>query len=143
MMVEIPLAGALGWCAVRLYKNRETLRPGALDRFIAAALVCSPLLMPFYFDYDLLLLAVPAALVAADLIREASPDKRVLRTFCGLYIVSFAAIPISGATNIQPTTIVLTLLAGQLVMRAMDVRMRETAKPVSSQTGDQVRAMAA
>ena len=29
------------------------------DRLIAATIVATPLLMPFYFDYDLLLLSVP------------------------------------------------------------------------------------
>lgn len=39
------------------------------DRLIAATVAATPLLMPFYFDYDLLLLAVPAVLVAGELMR--------------------------------------------------------------------------
>jgi hypothetical protein len=42
------------------------------DRLIAAAVVAMPLVMPFYFDYDLLLLAIPAVLVAAERMRSAS-----------------------------------------------------------------------
>lgn len=41
------------------------------DRLIAAAVAAMPLVMPFYFDYDLLLLAVPAVLYAAERVRSA------------------------------------------------------------------------
>ena len=41
------------------------------DRGIAAAIVCTPLLTPFYFDYDLLLLSVPAVLFAAEVLAAA------------------------------------------------------------------------
>ncbi len=40
------------------------------DRLIAAAICAMPLLMPFYFDYDLLLLAVPATLYAAERVQR-------------------------------------------------------------------------
>ena len=39
------------------------------DRLIAAAIAATPLLMPFYFDYDQLLLAIPAVLLAAEWLR--------------------------------------------------------------------------
>ncbi len=122
LLIEIPLSAALLWCAVRLYQFRHSLADGALDRFIAASLVCSPLLMPFYFDYDLLLLAVPATLLAADALRLPLPNRRLPLTLAALYIVAFVAIPIANATNMQPTTVVLTLLATQLVARAMNVQ---------------------
>src|SRR2546430_4183331 len=49
--------------AAALWKSsRRTASP---DRAIAATIAAMPLLMPFYFDYDLLLLAVPATLYAA------------------------------------------------------------------------------
>jgi hypothetical protein len=118
LSIEIPLAAALLWCAVRMYRFRPALSEGALDRFIAATLVCSPLLMPFYFDYDLLLLAIPATLIAVEALRTHALDRRVLLTFSALYIVTFVAIGIANATNMQPTTVVLMLLAGQMVARA-------------------------
>ena len=43
------------------------------DRVIAATIAATPLLMPFYFDYDQLLLAVPAVLLAADMLRQRDP----------------------------------------------------------------------
>ncbi len=41
------------------------------DRLISAAIIAMPLLMPFYFDYDLLLLAVGVVVLAADMQRTA------------------------------------------------------------------------
>ena len=43
-------------------------RAGSRDRLIAATLATMPLLMPFYFDYDLLLLAVPGVLIAGEVL---------------------------------------------------------------------------
>ena len=42
-----------------------------LERAIACTIIATPLMMPFYFDYDLLLLSVPAALLAGELIALA------------------------------------------------------------------------
>jgi hypothetical protein len=42
------------------------------DRLIAATIATMPLLMPFYFDYDLLLLAVPAVLFAGEMLLRNS-----------------------------------------------------------------------
>jgi hypothetical protein len=51
------------------FKGRGTaLHPWRRDRFIAATIAATPLLMPFYFDYDLLLLAAPAVLLAREIV---------------------------------------------------------------------------
>ncbi|HEX4123233.1 MAG TPA: glycosyltransferase family 87 protein, partial [Tepidisphaeraceae bacterium] len=42
----------------------------ARDRLISAAIAATPLLMPFYFDYDQLLLAIPAVLLAGEWLRR-------------------------------------------------------------------------
>ena len=47
------------------------------DRLIAAAIASMPVLMPYYMDYDLLLLAVPAILLAAEWIREPAAIRPV------------------------------------------------------------------
>ena len=44
------------------------------DRLITATIVSTPLLMPFYFDYDQLLLAIPGVLFAIELL--TSPAER-------------------------------------------------------------------
>ncbi|MCC6421942.1 MAG: DUF2029 domain-containing protein [Phycisphaerales bacterium] len=62
----LTLSGGLGltlWRYLRNHSNQNNLQ---LDRIIAATIVTSPLLMPFYFDYDLLLLAIPATLLASE-----------------------------------------------------------------------------
>lgn len=57
----IALLGALTWSWLRM-------RAGIIsrERLLAIAMLATPVLMPFYFDYDLLLLAVPATLVARE-----------------------------------------------------------------------------
>jgi len=57
-----------GMLAQIVWQARKTTRESAIsiDHLIAATIAATPLLMPFYFDYDLLLLAVPAVLYARD-----------------------------------------------------------------------------
>jgi len=52
--------------AKAIWPVRKTARPTAdsVDRLIAATIAATSLLMPFYYDYDLLLMAVPAVLSA-------------------------------------------------------------------------------
>jgi hypothetical protein len=65
---EIAAALALTtWRYLRGPQNQSTR-----DRLIAAAIVSMPMLMPYYMDYDLLLLAVPAVLFAAEWVRDPS-----------------------------------------------------------------------
>ena len=68
----------------RLAKKCRDVNPSVTrDRLIAATIAAMPLLMPFYFDYDLLLLAIPAVLVAANgpsfiRARPHSADRRLV-----------------------------------------------------------------
>ncbi len=55
-----------------------------IDRFIAATIAATPLLMPFYFDYDLLLLSVPAVLFTAEMMRR---DRRLALPRCDRYLI--------------------------------------------------------
>ena len=49
----------------------QARRPDRIrDRLISATVIATPLLMPFYFDYDLLLLAVPAVLLGSELLHH-------------------------------------------------------------------------
>ncbi len=60
--------------AVAASRQRAT-DPTHRDRFIAATIAMMPLLMPYYMDYDLLLLAVPAVLLAAEAARAGAPAR--------------------------------------------------------------------
>ncbi len=94
---------------------------GSRDRLIAATIVTMPLLMPFYFDYDLLLLAVPGVLVAAEVIRSGEPtrsDKWVARTFGLLFVWLMLNPAIAKMTHVNITAILLSALSLQLVTRA-------------------------
>lgn len=80
---------------------------GSPDRIISAAIVAAPLLMPFYFDYDLLLLAVPAVLLA----RELSPDRWLVRTWISLYAVLFVNPMVGSLTRVNLAVVLLAMLA--------------------------------
>ena len=94
----------------------------ARDRLIAATIATTPLLMPFYFDYDLLLLAVPAVLIAAETLnRQAArthSDKVVTRCFVALYLWMIINPGVAKLTHINVTVLLLSAVATQLLFRA-------------------------
>jgi hypothetical protein len=94
---------------------------GSRDRLIAATIVTMPLLMPFYFDYDLLLLAVPGVLIAAEAIRAAErtrSDKWLARTFGMLFLWLIFNPAITRMSGVNGTVILLLALSMQLIFRA-------------------------
>jgi hypothetical protein len=88
------------------------------DRLISATIVATPLLMPFYFDYDQLLLAIPAVLFAIELLAAAKARNESLPRFqrpsfvIGLWSVSF------GWLMINPDVASLTRFNGAVVLSA-------------------------
>ena len=80
-----------------------------------------PLLMPFYFDYDLLLLAVPAVLIAGEAIRTSdrtAGDKWLARTFGVMFLWLMLNPAIGKMTNVNITVILLSILSLQVISRA-------------------------
>jgi hypothetical protein len=64
--------------ATLIFKTPPSQRSGSRrDRLISAAIIAMPLLMPFYFDYDLLLLSVGVVVLAADYQRNAKEQASV------------------------------------------------------------------
>ncbi len=61
---EIALLAGLGRVVIKSMGRGRSL--SQRDRLIAATIAAMPLLMPFYFDYDLLLLSVGIVVYAAD-----------------------------------------------------------------------------
>jgi hypothetical protein len=99
------------------------------DRLIAATIAVTPLLMPFYFDYDLLLLAVPAVLLAAEWIQsdEHSPsDRWLLRSFAALYLIMLFASDLAEQLRFNPIPPLLAMVAFLLIRRAGLPRSRST-----------------
>lgn len=93
------------------------------DRLIAATITSAPLLMPFSFDYDLLLLAIPATLWARELIKARRPldgiDKTALFGWVGLYLWTFVNPALAGRMGVNGTVAFLAIVAGASIVRAL------------------------
>ena len=101
------------------------------DRLIAATVTAMPLLMPYYMDYDLLLLAVPAVLFAANVTRRGKTDRLdrwTITTWLVLYPWLFLNAAVGWETHVSLTVPLLTALSGLLIVRAL----RETAVQVET-----------
>lgn len=91
--------------------------PAHRDRLIAATFLATPLLMPFYFDYDLLMLAVPAVLLAVLKLREGtmtgnvSLDRAALLLALLAYAVLLINADIAEKTRMNPVVPLLAALA--------------------------------
>lgn len=97
-------------------------RGAARDRLISAAVACTPLLIPYFMDYDLLLLATPAVLLAADLCRREAAawtraDRWTLRAWVALYAWSYLNPGLSGMLGVSLSVPLLAAVAAGLVAR--------------------------
>jgi hypothetical protein len=132
------LAGGLCVAAWRarssIFGHRATPTP---DSLIAATIATMPLLMPFYFDYDLMLLAIPAVLFAGEFVARASRpclsekdmggtpvppprlDSWLIRAWIALYFWMLINPGIAGATRVNFTVPLLTTVAAMLILRAI------------------------
>ena len=115
---------AVGLLAVIWHTLRGKPSPSQTDRLIAATIAAMPLLMPFYFDYDLLLLVVAAVVYAAD--RQRGPaadngweDRWLPWVWLVLYLVMEVATPIADHTRLHLTVPLLALTAVLLIRRAL------------------------
>ncbi len=105
------------------------------DRLIAATIAATPLLMPFYFDYDLLLLAVPATLLAAELSGRASGailsrrDRWLIGCWCMMFLWMMINPGMGSLTRVNGTVVLLSCVAGLLIRRAAGSRRTAVTKP--------------
>ncbi|HZK81821.1 MAG TPA: glycosyltransferase family 87 protein, partial [Humisphaera sp.] len=106
------------WRYIRGPQNR-TMR----DRLIAASIVSMPLLMPYYMDYDLLLLAVPAALFAAEWVREPAgitrSDHWLLYMWIAYGLESHFNPGLAGDTHFNVTVPLLAAISGLHLWRCL------------------------
>jgi hypothetical protein len=115
------------------------------DRLIAATITATPLLVPFYFDYDLLLLAIPAVLVAAEWLSEelTAPRHTADRLLVGLWPALYGWLLINADvaehSRINLAVPLLTGVASLLVARALrrevaseEVRETTAAPPLAA-----------
>ena len=120
VVVAIGLAALSVAVWAYLWRIIETRSP---DRLIAATIAAMPLLMPYYMDYDLLLLAVPAVLIAREWIEAGRAplggDKLLFTTWVALFVVLYLNPGISGPTRINFAAAFMAMLAGMTITRCM------------------------
>jgi alpha-1,2-mannosyltransferase len=93
------------------------------DRLIAATVAAMALLMPYYVDYDLLLLAVPATLLGREWLNHrtdqvSAADRWLLRAWIALYLWLFINPGTAQDTRVNLTVPLLTAVAGVTIARA-------------------------
>jgi hypothetical protein len=111
----------LGVCLVAtVLKPRSTgsINNRIRDRLIAATIAATPLLMPFYFDYDLLLLVVPAVLLTNDLLRHSEADPTLVAVWTILYAWLMVNPDVAEHFRINLAVPLLALLSALLLRRA-------------------------
>lgn len=128
------VAAALAWATLRVRRS------GTRDRLVSAAVAASPLLIPYFMDYDLLVLAVPAVLFADEVIRRGGemsvPDRWALRAWVGLYLWAYLNPGLSGLMRVSLTVPLLTAVAACLLARCFATVERseeERAKPQAAE----------
>jgi alpha-1,2-mannosyltransferase len=93
------------------------------DRLIVATITTMPLLMPFYFDYDLLLLAVPITLYAAERIAHPglvqSQDRWFTAGWAMLFMWLYFNPAIALHTHVSGTVLLLTAVSVMSIRRVM------------------------
>jgi alpha-1,2-mannosyltransferase len=122
------LGGGLAWGVIRARgSNNGSVQR---DRLIAATIATMPLLMPFYFDYDLLLLAVPLTLYAIDRLRGGQPDVWLTRAWVALFFWLFVNPAIAMHSHVNVTVILLTAVAAMQIRRAGQCEIATNSLPM-------------
>ena len=116
------VGGGLVWTIIHGWKNRLGIDAVIRrDRLIAATITAMPLLMPFYFDYDLLLLAVPVTLYAAERIYAPDRINRNDRWFTASWVVLFLWLFVNPAfalhTHVSGTVLLLGAVTALSIRR--------------------------
>jgi hypothetical protein len=94
------------------------------DRLIAATIAATPLLMPFYFDYDLLLLSVPAVLLAGEVVARPPGVRidRLQRILIGAWIMLYVWLMVNGAlakaSGVNVGVLLLGVVCALSILRA-------------------------
>ncbi|HEX4794896.1 MAG TPA: glycosyltransferase family 87 protein [Humisphaera sp.] len=113
--VAIAILAAL-WRSVRV--NQLTASP---DRIIAAIIVSAPLIMPYYMDYDLVLLVIPAVLFASECLADpqgvAQSDLYLIWAWVALFVVTYVNPGFAREFHFNLTAVALSVLAAMHIRR--------------------------
>lgn len=114
-----------------------------LDRYIALVILSMPLLMPFYFDYDLLLLTVAGVLVARERLEYTdvtSPTRWLVLTGTCLYVWTLLNPPLAEATGISLTVPLLCIVVALQAKRCLTMPQDEESLPLTIETQERLAA---
>jgi hypothetical protein len=115
-----------------------------LDRLIAATIAATPLVMPFYFDYDLLLLAVPAVLFGGEMMSHAPgrprlmPDRRLVHCWCVLFAILLVNSPLARVLGVGVIVPPLAAVTALLIKRAYRRPLRD---PSTVRVAEEIRVL--
>jgi alpha-1,2-mannosyltransferase len=118
IICAMPIAFGLLLC---VWRNRKST---SRDRMIAAVIAAAPLVMPYYLDYDLLLLAIPAVLLATEVAGSypaqplPSRDVWLLRLWAAFYLLLLINPGLTGILHVNLSVPLLAAIAGLLIARA-------------------------
>jgi hypothetical protein len=115
ILADVCSAMVAGALAVVVVKMRH--RPESRDRLIVATIVSMPLIMPYYMDYDLTLLAVAGVLCAVDFM-ATGVDRKTVNAWTMLYLLLEVNPGIAGSTRLVAAVPMLAILAAALIRRA-------------------------
>jgi len=117
------------------------------DAFMAAVIVAMPLLMPFYFDYDLLLLAVSAVLYAGVRLRaEHRPmtiDRITTVTWVAFFFWLMLNSTVARYTRVNGSVVLLSAVTALLADRAVRLQAQAARTDSTDEFADQPLAAAA
>ena len=113
-------AATLALCVVAaVVKLRRRDSEISRDRVVALAVLAMPLLMPFYFDYDLLLLAVPATLAAREMIARGVIDRPLTAAWVALYGWLIVNPHVAALTRVNGTVVLLGVVTATTIAAAI------------------------
>jgi hypothetical protein len=118
IVCAVPLGA---WLVICIWRNRKSSNH---DRIIAAVITAMPLIMPYYVDYDLLLLSLPAVLVASEFMQRddtvAMPrsDAWLIRLWIGLYLLMLINPGLTGTLHVNLCVPLLGSIAMLMIARA-------------------------
>ena len=128
LLAAITTAAFGSFLAMALYRFVRSGKPHHdLDRIIAATIAAAPLLMPYYMSYDLLLLTIPAVLLACDRLKSPDPLSTIDRWLPVAWTLLYAELYINpglaNRTRINFAVPLLGCVAGLTIARCIAHRV--------------------
>jgi hypothetical protein len=123
ILTSLAFACALGAAVVQYLRRPSDRAAHSLDRLIAATIAAMPLMMPYYMDYDLTLLAIPAVLFAAEWVRTPAAitrsDRWLFAAWVALFLEFYGNPGLGSHTRLNPAVPLIGLVAGLSIARCL------------------------